>query len=71
MEGVCTLGGICGWCCCDPWRGVVIKPGLLWRIEHVFTVKDGEPTELYLALMRLGRGLFHLAAIVCAVVAVL
>lgn len=42
----------------DPWRGVVIKPGLLWRIEHVFTVKDGEPTELYLALMRLGGGFF-------------
>lgn len=49
----------------------MIKPGLLWRIEHVFTVKDGEPTELYLALMRLGGGGFHLAAIVCAVVAVL
>lgn len=55
----------------DPWRGVVIKPGLLWRIEHVFTVKDGEPTELYLALMRLGGGFFIIAPIVCAVVAVL
>ena len=50
---------------------MVIKPELLWRIEHIFTVKDGEPTELYLALMRLGGGFFIIAAIVCTVVAVL
>ena len=38
---------------------MVIKPELLWRIEHIFTVKDGEPTELYLAFMRLGGGVHY------------
>lgn len=30
---------------------MVCKPKLLWKIEHLFSVKDGEPTELYLATM--------------------
>lgn len=36
---------------------MLIKPEILWRIEHMLTVKNGEPTELYLALMRIG-GIF-------------
>lgn len=32
---------------------MVIKPEFLWKIEHIFTVKNGEPTELYLTLMLL------------------
>lgn len=43
------------------------KPELLWRIEHMFIVKHGEPTELYLAFMRVG-GAFVLAASVCVLV---
>ena len=27
---------------------MLFKPELLWKIEHMFTVKNGEPTELYL-----------------------
>ena len=37
------------------------RPKLLWKIEQLFTVRGGEPTELYLALMRIG-GLFFTAA---------
>ena len=43
------------------------KPELLWRIEHMLTVKHGKPTELYLAFMRVG-GAFVLAASVCVLV---
>ncbi|MBS6517500.1 MAG: nickel ABC transporter permease [Clostridium sp.] len=38
---------------------MIFNPELLWKIEHIFTVKDGEPTELYLGLMRTG-GVFLL-----------
>lgn len=37
---------------------MLINPKLLWKIEYIFTVKDGEPTELYIALMRLGGVVF-------------
>ena len=37
------------------------RPKLLWKIEQLFTVRGGEPTELYLALMKIG-GLFFTAA---------
>ena len=40
---------------------MLFKPKLLWKIEHLFTVRGGEPTELYLAIMRTG-GLFFTAA---------
>ena len=33
---------------------MLLKPEILWKIEHIFTVKNGEPTDLYLTLMRLG-----------------
>ena len=31
---------------------MVVKPDLLWKIEHFWDVKNGEPSELYIALMR-------------------
>ena len=40
---------------------MLFKPRLLWKIEQLFTVRGGEPTELYLVLMRIG-GLFFTAA---------
>ena len=40
---------------------MLFRPKLLWKIEQLFTVRDGEPTELYLALMKIG-GLFFTAA---------
>ena len=40
---------------------MLLKPEILWKIEHIFTVKNGEPTDLYLTLMRLG-GIFFIGA---------
>ena len=31
---------------------MVVKPDLLWKIEHFWDMKNGEPSELYIALMR-------------------
>jgi len=50
---------------------MAVKPELLWKIEHIFTVKNGEPTELYITLMRLGGGFFVIASIICAVIIIL
>ncbi|MEE0680791.1 MAG: DUF6199 family natural product biosynthesis protein [Candidatus Gastranaerophilaceae bacterium] len=47
---------------------MLIKPEILWRIEHMLTVKNGEPTELYLALMRIGGIFFAGAGIVVLIV---
>lgn len=38
---------------------MIFIPETLWKIEHIFTVKNGEPTDLYLALMRVG-GIFFI-----------
>ena len=46
---------------------MLFKPELLWKIEHMFTVKNGGPTELYLAFMRVG-GVFFLIAYVVMLV---
>ena len=46
---------------------MLFKPELLWKIEHMFTVKNGEPTELYLALMRVGGVFFLIASVVMLV----
>ncbi len=32
---------------------LVFKPELMWKLEHFLTVKDGEPSDFYLALSRL------------------
>ena len=50
---------------------MVIKPELLWKIEHIFTVKNGAPTELYLTLMRVGGIFFVIASIICTAVIIL
>lgn len=47
---------------------MLIKPEILWRIEHMLTVKNGEPTELYLALMRIGGIFFAGPGIVVLIV---
>ena len=36
---------------------MLLKPDILWKIENIFTVKNGEPADLYLALTRFG-GIF-------------
>lgn len=46
---------------------MVIKPRLLWKIEYFFTVKNGEPSDLYITLMRIGGIFFIIAAISCTI----
>ena len=46
---------------------MLFKPELLWKTEHMFTVKIGEPTELYLAFMRVGGVFFLIASVVMLV----
>lgn len=38
-------------------------PKMLWKIENLLTVKNGEPTELYLLLMRIGGVFFILCSV--------
>ena len=47
---------------------ILLKPEILWKIEHIFTVKNGEPTDLYLTLMRLG-GIFFIGAGIIVLIA--
>ena len=42
---------------------MMLKPEVLWKIEHLLTVKNGEPSDLYITLMRAGGALFLLVAI--------
>lgn len=39
------------------------KPEWLWKIEHLFSVKGGEPTDFYLTKMRIGGVIFTLIAV--------
>lgn len=38
-------------------------PKTLWTMENLLTVKNGEPTELYLLLMRIGGVFFILCSV--------
>lgn len=46
---------------------MIVKPELLWRIEHIFTVKNGEPSDLYITLMRIGGLFFIIASVICTI----
>ncbi len=43
---------------------MIFKPTLLWKIEHFLSVKNGEPTDLYITLMRIGGTFFLISAVV-------
>ncbi len=43
---------------------MIFKPTLLWKIEHFLSVKNGEPTDLYITLMRIGGTFFLILSIV-------
>ncbi len=47
---------------------MVCVPKTLWKIEHLLSVKNGEPTELYIGLMRVTGALFMVVGIICFVV---
>ena len=44
-----------------------VKPELLWKIEHVFSVKGGEPTDFYLSTMRVCGVIMAVIAVIMAV----
>ena len=46
----------------------VIWPDKLWKLEHFLTVKNGEPSEFYLAVSRVAGVFFMLAAIICGLI---
>lgn len=41
---------------------MAVKPELLWKIEHFFSVKDGKPSEIYLAITRISGVIFVFVA---------
>ena len=43
------------------------KPELMWKIEHLFSVKGGEPTDFYLSMMRIGGVVFAVIAVILAI----
>ena len=43
------------------------KPELLWKIEHLFSVKGGEPTDFYLSKTGIGGVLFAVIAVILAI----
>lgn len=46
---------------------MLINPKLLWKKEHYFTAKNGEPTDLYIAFMRIGGLFFMFASVIISV----
>ena len=44
-----------------------LKPEVLWKLEHLFSVKGGEPTDFYLSMMRIGGVVFAVIAVIMAV----
>ena len=44
-----------------------LKPEFLWKVEHIFSVKGGEPTDFYLSAMRIGGFLMAVAAVITAI----
>ena len=50
---------------------MLFKPEVLWKIENIFSVKNGEPTDLYLALMRIGGIFFIWATMILFIVSII
>ena len=46
-------------------------PEKLWKLEHMFSVKDGEPTEAYLNMTRISGVVFFLLSIFFGVTLIL
>ena len=46
---------------------MLIKPQWLWKLEHLLSVKGGEPTDFYLSMMRLGGVAFVVLAVFFAI----
>ena len=47
---------------------MIVKPMFVWKVDHFLSVKDGEPTELYIQLTRLFGGICILVAVIGGIV---
>lgn len=47
-----------------------LRPEWLWKLEHLFSVKGGEPTDFYLAMMRIGGVVFAVIAVIAVFFAI-
>ena len=47
---------------------MLIRPDIVWKMEHYLSVKNGEPTERYLLVTRISGVVFVLTAIICVCV---
>ena len=48
---------------------MIARPIWFWKIDHVMTVRGGEPTQLYLTLTRLLGVVFLLGPVVVLIIA--
>ena len=46
---------------------MVCFPQVLWKIENFLTTKEGEPSDFYLVVMRVGGTLFIILSIFLAI----
>lgn len=46
---------------------MIFKPEILWKMEHFLSVKGGEPSDLYIAFMRIGGVFFFLSTIIIVI----
>lgn len=46
---------------------MIIKPKLLWKIENIFTVRNGEPTDFYITFLRINGVLLLIGAVIVTI----
>ncbi len=47
---------------------MLTRPDIIWKLEHFFSVKDGEPTEWYITIVRIiGLGFIFISAFLAIV----
>ena len=49
---------------------LLLKPDFAWEIQHLFTVRDGKPTDLYLICARITGVLLMIVGIVCLILTI-
>lgn len=47
---------------------MIVKPMFVWKVDHFLSVKDGEPTELYIQLTRLFGGICIVVAVIGGII---
>ena len=46
---------------------MIITPKLLWKIENIFTVKNGEPTDFYITFLQINGVLLLIGAVIVTI----